>query len=69
MRDVKYAKFPIQGEIVPCNVVCVVTKILTTFELKQVMPLQVLHIVLSDAHDQPVGGTVNPCVIVQANTK
>ena len=36
---------------------------LVIVELVQVTPLQVLHIVLSDAHDQPVGGTVNPCVM------
>ena len=64
VSDVKYAKFPIYGEMVPCKVACVVTEILTTFELEQVTPLQVLQIVLSDAHDQPVGGTVNPCVIL-----
>ena len=50
------------GESVPFRADWVDIEMLITELDAQETPLQELHTVLSDAQDQPVGGTVNPIV-------
>ena len=50
------------GESVPFSADWVDIEIETTTFTVQETPLQELHTVLSEAQDQPVGGTLNPIV-------